>query len=185
MSRMMKANGWTPGRCPWSDERSTSAAHDAVNMLRLYDTRRARLTAFRRSRRMVRLYVCAISPMTRRTSPRPDVSAVRCPRRPSRGSGTALCGTARAPHLTEACHDNQAMPGQRPRQPSDPPPAATPPSHDDPLPGSPISLPSWTRQVEGTEEGERIAKTVGNLMTAPPTALGCRGSTCPMRRRDA
>jgi CBS domain-containing protein len=72
----------------------------------------------------------------------------------------------------------------------DQPPAAKPPSHERPSGGisnQPIDEeqarqerlpprgtteePSWTRQVEGTEEGELIAKTVGDLMTAPPTAL--------------
>jgi CBS domain-containing protein len=48
--------------------------------------------------------------------------------------------------------------------------------------------PSWTRQVEGTEGGELMAKTVGDVMTSQPTALDA-GASVPdaaraMRDRD-
>jgi hypothetical protein len=40
--------------------------------------------------------------------------------------------------------------------------------------------PSWTRQVEGTEGGELMAKTVGDVMTSQPTALDA-GASVPER----
>jgi CBS domain-containing protein len=36
--------------------------------------------------------------------------------------------------------------------------------------------PTWTRQVEGTEGGELVAKTVGDVMTSQPTALDATAS---------
>jgi hypothetical protein len=44
--------------------------------------------------------------------------------------------------------------------------------------------PSWTRQVEGTEGGELMAKTVGDVMTSQPTALDA-GASVPDAARVA
>jgi CBS domain-containing protein len=77
----------------------------------------------------------------------------------------------------------------------DRPPAAKPPSHEIHTSGisnrpadeermrqerlpprGPSDEPTWTRQVEGTEGGELMAKTVVDVMTSQPTALDAAAS---------
>jgi CBS domain-containing protein len=85
---------------------------------------------------------------------------------------------------TKRCRANDRAGGR------DRPPAEKPPTHEIPSvgisnrpaadeqarrerlpPRGTSHEPSWTRQVEGTEGGELMAETVGDVMTSQPTAL--------------